>query len=203
MNPEPTPPWTKEALRGHIRQRLRALSPAELEDASARLIARLRAHPRLAGPPGTIALFGGLRAEPDLVQHLLPWLHTQGWRTVLFAMEGNALLPIPVSGLEDLERAALGVWAPVRTPSRSSLPPEALDLILVPGLAFDPRTGARLGRGGGYYDRYLAQPGLRASLLGIAYSHQILPGVPTEAHDTRVPEIVTETGVLQTQAATR
>ena len=89
-------------------------------------------------------------------------------------------------------RAALGVWAPVRTPSRPALPPEALDLILVPGLAFDPRTGARLGRGGGYYDRTLAALQRRPRVIGIGFEQAAIDSIRPCPHDVPMRAIVTD-----------
>lgn len=75
---------------------------------------------------------------------------------------------------------------------------EQLDAVLVPGLAFD-RSGARLGRGAGFYDRFLAP--LDASsraprLIGVCFDRQLVVRVPTEAHDRRVDTLVTESGVF-------
>jgi 5-formyltetrahydrofolate cyclo-ligase len=68
------------------------------------------------------------------------------------------------------------------------------DLVLVPGLAFDT-TGARLGRGKGFYDRWLAaNPTVRS--LGICFKCQILESLPYETHDARVSAILSEDGVL-------
>ena len=68
------------------------------------------------------------------------------------------------------------------------------DLVLVPGLAFDT-TGARLGRGKGFYDRWLAaNPAVHS--VGICFKCQILESLPFEAHDARVNAIVSEEGVL-------
>jgi 5-formyltetrahydrofolate cyclo-ligase len=68
------------------------------------------------------------------------------------------------------------------------------DLVLVPGLAFDA-TGARLGRGKGFYDRWLAA-NAAVPALGVCFKCQILETLPLESHDTRVNAIVTEDGVL-------
>lgn len=66
----------------------------------------------------------------------------------------------------------------------------APDLILIPGLAFD-ENGHRLGRGGGYYDRWLAEKG-RVPAIGICFDCQIVPAIPMETHDIRVDGWVTE-----------
>jgi len=65
-----------------------------------------------------------------------------------------------------------------------------LDLILVPGIAFDLR-GRRLGRGKGYYDRWL--PALRGKTCGVAFDEQIVDDIPLEPHDVVVNCILTPT----------
>ena len=68
--------------------------------------------------------------------------------------------------------------------------PENLDLILVPGVAFDLR-GGRLGRGKGHYDQLLA--GLRGAKCGVAFDKQVVDKVPMASHDIRLDSIITPT----------
>lgn len=104
------------------------------------------------------------------------------------------------------ERLGLRVPREETTPSPSSPPfPLAhLGAVIVPGLAFD-RTGARLGRGGGFYDRFFSSPPSLASTasqsaaptpirLAVAFHHQLLPAdaLPTEPHDTPMDALITE-----------
>jgi len=73
---------------------------------------------------------------------------------------------------------------------------DELDLIIVPGVAFD-RAGGRVGRGGGFYDRLLPQySALRA---GICFDFQYLEAVPAEEHDIRMDWVVTDTRILKTE----
>lgn len=69
------------------------------------------------------------------------------------------------------------------------VPAEALDMIVVPLVAFD-RTGARLGYGGGCYDRYLPMLSLACQIIGIAFDEQRVDHVPTDAHDLPLPHII-------------
>ncbi len=186
---EPDDAWTKPAVRRSIRERFRAVPDGTLRRWSDLLVARLMARADLWQSPGTVALFGGLRSEPDLVTTFMPWLHSRGWRTVFFAVAGTELTPVEVRGVQDLKRGALGVWEPCGT---NAVPLAELDIILVPGMAFALRDGARLGRGGGFYDRLLSKPELRARLAGVAYHLQLLPDIPCEPHDVRVPDLITE-----------
>ena len=70
-------------------------------------------------------------------------------------------------------------------------PVEKIDLIVVPGLAFDKR-GFRLGRGGGFYDRFLAHDGLHAITCGLAFHQQFVPLLPTGLHDIPLHMLVTD-----------
>ena len=89
----------------------------------------------------------------------------------------------------EFETGAFGI----REPVGATIAPSP-DLVLVPGLAFDT-TGARLGRGKGFYDRWLAaNPTVRS--VGICFKCQIVESLPFEPHDARVSAIVSEEGVL-------
>ena len=69
------------------------------------------------------------------------------------------------------------------------VPAKALDMVVVPLVAFD-RTGARLGYGGGCYDRYLPTVAPKCLIVGIAFDEQRVNHVPTDAHDLPLPNIV-------------
>ena len=83
--------------------------------------------------------------------------------------------------------------------TRRHVPPSSeplLDLIIVPGVAFDQR-GNRLGRGKGYFDRYLAKTAVDRTLcLAVAFDEQIVDNVPVQDHDISVDIIVTPTRVI-------
>lgn len=87
-----------------------------------------------------------------------------------------------------------GVWD-ILEPPANGIQPQRLDLIIIPGLAFD-RTGTRLGYGGGYYDRYLqSQPCIAAKTLGLCFGFQILPRLPHAAWDVPVDGLCSEEGL--------
>ena len=88
----------------------------------------------------------------------------------------------------DLVRGKLGIREPGALCSQI-IPPK-VDLVLVPGVAFD-LNGHRLGRGKGYYDQLLAS--LRGRKCGVAFDQQVLDEVPTEAHDVRLDYLLTPT----------
>lgn len=127
------------------------------------------------------------------------------------------LVPVVIHTFDELRIGAYGIREPIaedqdfddrsewegmetgissgKKTAESGLSVESLDLVLVPGVAFD-RRGGRLGYGGGYYDRFL--PRLRSGTItiGLAYDLQLVEQVPTETHDVPLDLLVTETGVI-------
>jgi 5-formyltetrahydrofolate cyclo-ligase len=91
----------------------------------------------------------------------------------------------------ELKQGKFGIPEPVEPVWAEA---DELDLILVPGVAFD-RAGTRLGRGGGFYDRLL--PLYNATHVGICFDFQLVEKIPTEPHDCRMDLLVTETKILK------
>ena len=90
---------------------------------------------------------------------------------------------------EDLHPGAFGIPEPRVRKDRKGKPSE-LDLVIVPGLGFD-RRGRRLGRGEGYFDRFLKKTG-SAKKIGLAFREQIVKKIPSERHDIRVDKVLTD-----------
>lgn len=76
--------------------------------------------------------------------------------------------------------------------------PEDLDLLLIPGLAFD-RQGHRLGYGGGYYDRFFHRLSEKAVKIGVTFELQVFDEIPYETHDQFLDGLITEMGFYSTQ----
>jgi 5-formyltetrahydrofolate cyclo-ligase len=93
------------------------------------------------------------------------------------------------------ERGKFGIREPRVVPAREGIR-IGFDLVVVPGLAFDA-DGRRLGRGHGYYDRFLFGLGRTAVTVGLAFSWQLIPEVPVDAWDVPVDAVVTENGVVE------
>jgi 5-formyltetrahydrofolate cyclo-ligase len=93
---------------------------------------------------------------------------------------------------KDMEPGAFGIPEPSYP---IIISPESLDLMIIPGVAFD-RSGNRIGYGMGFYDRFLS--GLHKDIpsIALAYGFQIVSGIPEHAGDVRVHKIVTESGVI-------
>jgi 5-formyltetrahydrofolate cyclo-ligase len=106
------------------------------------------------------------------------------------------LFPSLVKDFEkELIRGDLGIFQPSKEFYRIC-PPDILDLVIVPGIAFNVQ-GYRLGRGGGYYDRFLSQLEPRTTSVALAFEMQILEEIPVEEKDIPVDYIITEKRVIK------
>jgi len=115
---------------------------------------------------------------------------------VLPVISGNNMHFYPYTGNKNLHEGAFGIMEPV---SRDLVPPEDIDLFIVPGVAFDLACN-RLGRGKGYYDRYLS--GIDKPAIGLCYDFQLIDSIPCEPHDKKMTFIITETATVLPKLST-
>jgi 5-formyltetrahydrofolate cyclo-ligase len=169
----------KAELRQRMLAELLLLSSKEREIKSLRICQQLQ---EILSEP-VVSLFAPARNEPNidlLWQTELPvgrhWLYPRS--------EASALVFCRVESLEDLIPGRFGVREP-----QGPIYPDPPRVVLVPGLAFDFQ-GRRLGRGAGYYDRFLATLPSTIRKIGVCFSFQVLTDIPAEPHDQRVDAIV-------------
>ena len=179
----------KARLRRQALDWLAALSPPERIAGDESLFRRFLALPQIESVR-TVLLYHGMDTEPDTVR-LLPPLWDIGKQVCLpRCLPGNQMEARFVQRDSTLVRHPYGMLEP--GPDCPLIPPDQIDLVLVPGLAFD-RSGGRLGRGGGYYDRWLAGfSGITAALCRDGLLMEAIPRLP---HDLGVNLVVTETGL--------
>jgi len=199
MNPARAPVESKSALRAQVLSVRASMHPDRRAEASTAITGHLLRLPALSTAV-TVAGYVGFDSEIDTVD-LLAALLGQGKRLVLPRVVDGASPQrrhLSLHRVDDVERDTRpGRWG-IREPDPASCPaidPQALDLVLLPGVAFD-RRGGRLGYGAGFYDRMLAT--LRPDCLRVAaaFSIQIVPQVPLEPHDQRIQRLVTESGEM-------
>jgi 5-formyltetrahydrofolate cyclo-ligase len=101
----------------------------------------------------------------------------------------EGMAAVKITALSELKASSFGILEPETISEEAK--PWQLDLILIPGLAFDKR-GGRLGYGAGYYDRFLNDAKPETNKIGIAYSCQVIDEVPMDEKDIFVDSIITE-----------
>ena len=183
----------KKLVREQFRRKMRGKPPAERAADSAALCERL-VRSSVWEETRTVLFFAPLADEPDI------------WPAFHFILQQGLTVALPRMDLagggyqacavrdprRDLVTGHFGIREP--GPDCEVHPLNLLDLVLVPGVAFD-LGGRRLGRGAGYYDRLLSD--VRGTTCGIAFDEQISGELPVEPHDVFVDCILTPTRWLK------
>lgn len=108
-------------------------------------------------------------------------------------MGAKTMDAVKIDSLELLERNSYGIYEP--KDSKEAFDKEEIDLIILPGVAFD-EEGNRVGYGGGYYDRYLCSIRKDIPKIALAYDLQVISGIPAEEHDIKADYIITESKTI-------
>jgi len=95
---------------------------------------------------------------------------------------------------KDLEIGVLKILQP-RKDSYRPVPPENIDLVIVPGVAFD-KKGTRLGFGAGFYDKFLNKLSDKTKLIALAFELQLIDNIPSQSHDIPVDYLITERRII-------
>ncbi len=147
---------------------------------------RIEALPEFAAAR-TVALYCSLPDEVPTDGMLRCWLGRKRLALPVVSDDGSMVFR-EYTGGESLSVGAFGIRGPV---GEREITPEGIDLMLVPGVAFDA-GGRRLGRGGGFYDRYLARAdAAHIYKVGLCRARALVDEVPAEAHDVRMDKIIT------------
>ncbi|MGG7079311.1 5-formyltetrahydrofolate cyclo-ligase [Clostridium sardiniense] len=103
------------------------------------------------------------------------------------------MILIKIDSLENLVTSSYGILEPIG--DKSDFDVNKLDLIIMPGVAFD-KAGNRLGYGGGYYDKFLEYNQIECKKIALAYDFQVLENLEVEDHDIKVDLIITEKQII-------
>ncbi|MFW0183907.1 5-formyltetrahydrofolate cyclo-ligase [Rothia sp. CCM 9418] len=185
----------KAALRSNIREQRRIFSSRK--DAQNALDIQLnKLVESLALPQKSIiAAFLPLPTEPPILQGLKT-LNNRGYTIIVpITTPQKALLWAPWTTQSTLHTNSLGISEPA-APYQTSQAFYNAQLRLIPALAIGA-DGRRLGQGGGYYDRLLADDPAPDKNYGITYSWELLPSVPAEPWDAKLLHVLTENGVRE------
>ena len=181
----------KAALRARMRAVLASLPP-EVAQREAEAVAAHVLRWSIYRQACTVMLYVPLPHELDTTPLLDAVLASGKVLALPRCTVSSTMDAVAISDWRALRAGRYGLREPMA--SLPALPPTALDLILTPGLAFD-ETGNRLGRGVGYYDRFLQTT--TAVTAGLAFAAQIVPSLPTQAHDVALAYQITAQGICR------
>lgn len=180
---------TKREFRQELRRRLATLTPDAIQERSLAACDLLREQPEYRSAE-IVMIFLSTAQEVDTTP-----LTRMAWtdlKTVLaprVSWEQRRMLPIEIKSLAtDVHAGTLGIREPV---DGMPVPVSDIDLVVVPGLGFD-YGGNRLGRGRGFYDRFLAHRDFGGVACGLAFEEQVVPEVPIEPNDFLMDMLVTD-----------
>jgi len=188
---------SKSELRKAVLRARRALSPAEVAEKSALVIEKVLLMKEYL-QADTIMVYLDFRNEVQtgpLVRHSL----SAGKRVTvpLTDTANHKLIPSLLQNFPgDLQPGTWGILEP-KPDCLRYVDPTEIDLVFVPGVAFD-LSGNRLGYGGGFYDRFLLQTGPHTFFIALAFELQVKPCVYPDVHDIPVHWVVTENRLIRT-----
>lgn len=181
----------KHDLRCEMRARRREVSPEERAQVSAGICRKLMDDPAVRSTlsgSGALAVYLASCDEIDL-SGLVNEMIARGARVVSPRWNGETydLARIKSLSADDLRLGPMNILEPDEADITRH---DDVAVWIVPGLAFTA-DGRRLGYGGGWYDRLLADAAPDSVKIGVAHSFQLVPGIPVEAHDAMLDRIVT------------
>lgn len=201
---------TKKNLRRELQKKITSLSPAFIRKASKTVRKNLTSL-KIWKEARTVLLYLPAKICERSSKRVGSYGEVDTWELLEELWSENKITLLPkiinkngdmdvaeVSSGKEIETGFFGLPAPAAAACWNGPPP---DLALIPGLAFD-HSGFRLGRGGGYYDRFLGKFANAPSVLvGLAFDFQILPTLPVEPFDLPVNIICTEKETIWTTSA--
>lgn len=183
----------KDVRRAVLKERAK-LSP-EVHETYSTKIMELVASTTYYKNAGTIMCFVSFGSEMDTSMIINKALEDGKRVAVPIAVhETKELIPSVIASMDELEPGYFNILTP-KSEFIRPIEPNEIDLVLVPGVAFD-HHGYRVGYGGGFYDRFLTRIRKDTKKIAIGFSLQILDQVPRESFDLPVDMIISEKGLL-------
>lgn len=178
----------KQALRDSIQEKLKNITRAERlkkSEVIRRKLTRLKIFRRAE----VLCAFVGLPSEVSTKEIIREALYQKKSVCVPKVADGKCIELYQIENIKrDLKPGTFGIEEPWG--AKKKVDPATVDLILVPGIAFN-LSGKRLGRGSGYYDRFLKQA-KRAKRVGLAFSEQLSRNIPVDTHDLLMDQVITD-----------
>jgi 5-formyltetrahydrofolate cyclo-ligase len=171
----------KNQMRELLTQKRRLLTKEQILEQSALIISQLEQLPCFQSAK-TVLLYYPMHNEVNLLPLIKKYKKE---KTFLFPVVQRKLMTAcPYEGNAKMHRGKYNIPEPTTPPYRGEI-----DLILVPGVGFDLQ-GNRLGRGGGYYDRFIKSQPPTTTLVGVAYDFQLVDKVPANRRDQKMHHVI-------------
>lgn len=172
----------KKRVRELLAQKRRLLNKEDVAEQSALIVATIEQMPCFQTAK-TVLIYYPSHNEIDVLSLIKRYKKS---KTFLFPVtHRSSMSACPYEGNAKMHRGKYNIPEPTTPPYKG-----VIDLIIVPGVGFD-KYGNRLGRGGGYYDKFIASVGKNTRLIGVGYDFQLIDEVPANRRDKKMDYIVT------------
>ncbi len=179
----------KHKIRKHIREKIKTCSELEKSSKSAIIMKQLF-NEEAFKKANVVMFYVSLKDEVNTLTMIDETIKTGKRVCVPVILEDKRLIAGEIMDREkDLERQHFGIYQP-RAGHVSEVPLSDIDLVVVPGVAFD-KNNVRLGRGHGYYDRFLCGLPNKTRSIGLAFDFQVVECLPADSHDVPVWKTIT------------
>jgi len=193
----PSTTLSKKQLKQQVREQGHSArnSQEEKDSISRQIVGRFMELPEYAAAT-TVMFYVDVRSEVRTRFALPAAIDSEKRIVVPYCVDGELELFL----LEDMAELDVGMYkileprSELREEAEKRIVPEDLDLVMVPGVAFDPH-GGRTGHGNGYYDKLLQHARVDTPLIAIAFDCQIFPEIPVNKHDVFMDKVVTQSEV--------
>ena len=177
----------KELIREKIKKKKQQLTDKEKEIEAANVFEKIEALPEFINAHN-IMIYWSMPDELPTHDFIIRWSKKK--TMLLPVVKGEDMLIKPFSTKEELKQGSLGIWEPDTQKEYLN----SIDLVIVPGVAFD-RNKSRLGRGKGYYDRYFINK--RIVKIGVCFDFQLLESIPIDSFDIKMDKVVTNSFLIE------
>lgn len=177
----------KDKLRKQIAEAKQKYSPEELTNMSYEVLSVLEITGKF-NDAKKICIYNAISGEVETQSLVNEWSHEKEFYHPV--VKGDDLVIRKIDKETTFEKSSIGIYEPIGEDFEDY---DRLDLIIIPGVAFD-RKGNRLGRGKGYYDRFLSKT--NATKIGICFDFQLFDNIPVNEKDIAMDMIVSENDLI-------
>lgn len=189
----------KQTLKSEIFEKRKSIPKKEIKEKSAKIKERLYSLPEFKHSKN-ILFYVSFNNEVDTIETIRELLKNKEENKkniiVPYVEKGNPILQLSeLKNFSDLEPRTFGILEPKEDKTKK-FDANKLDLVIVPGIAFD-KNGHRIGYGHGYYDRFLQKLSKNTVKIGLAFELQLIEKIHEEGHDIPVDWVITEKNIVK------
>ncbi len=177
----------KHQIRERIRHKKAQISDKEKQIQSAAVFGKIENLQEFQNAHNVL-IYWSMPDELSTHNFIIKWSKKK--QILLPVVKGDEMLIKPFSSKDELKQGSLGIWEP--DVQKEFL--HTIDLVIVPGMAFD-KNKSRLGRGKGFYDRYFMNKNV--AKIGVCFDFQLIDKVPTAAYDIKMDKVITKSTIIE------